>query len=90
MLSVEVGGKLGYLYPPQLLGIHHWFLSCSLPENFVAWARWTKPCGQNTSDSNNDRHYEQKNENLPQLESESTVQKVLNTLLLGFRIRSNW
>ena len=32
MLSVEVGGKLGYLYPPQLLGIHHWFLSCSLPE----------------------------------------------------------
>ena len=32
MLSVEVGGKLGYLYPPQLLGIHCWFLSCSLPE----------------------------------------------------------
>ena len=32
MLSVEVGEKLGYLYPPQLLGIHHWFLSCSLPE----------------------------------------------------------
>ena len=32
MLSVEVGGNLGYLYPPQLLGIHHWFLSCSLPE----------------------------------------------------------
>ena len=32
MLSVEVGEKLGYLYPPQLLGIHHWFLSYSLPE----------------------------------------------------------
>ena len=61
-----------------------------LARNFVAWAWWTKPCGQNTSRSNNDCHYEQKNENLPQLESESTVQKVLNTLLLGFRIRSNW
>ena len=32
MVSVEVGGKLGYLYPPQFLAIHHWFLSCSLPE----------------------------------------------------------
>ena len=51
--------------------------------NFVAWAPWTKPCGQNTSDSNNDCHYEQNNENLPQSESESTIQKVLNTMLLG-------
>ena len=34
MLSVEVGGKLGYLYPPQLLRIHHQFLSCSQPEIF--------------------------------------------------------
>ena len=61
-----------------------------LARNFVAWAWWTKPCGQNTSRSNNDCHYEQKNENLSQLESESTVQKVLNTMLLGFRIRSSW
>ena len=48
--------------------------------NFVASARWTKPCGQNTSHSNNDCHYEQKNENVPQSESESTVQKVINTI----------
>ena len=61
-----------------------------LARNFVAWAWWTKPCGQNTSRGNNDCHYEQKNENLPQSESESTVQKVLNTMLLGFRIRSSW
>ena len=26
MLSVEVGGKLSYLYPLWLLGIHYWFL----------------------------------------------------------------
>ena len=61
-----------------------------LARTFVAWAWWTKPCSQNTSRSNNDCHYEQKNENLPQSESESTVQKVLNTMLLGFRIRSSW
>ena len=58
--------------------------------NFVAWGRWTKPCGQNTSHSNSDCHYEQKNEDLPQSESESTVQNFLNTMLLGFRIRSSW
>ena len=59
--------------------------------NFVAWARWTKPCGQNTSDSNNECHYEQKKENLPQSESESTVQKVLNTMHHGsVRMRSSW
>ena len=61
-----------------------------LARNFVAWACWTKVWGQNTWPSNNDCHYEQKNENLPQSESESTVQKVLNTMLLGFRIRSSW
>ena len=48
--------------------------------NFVASARWTKPCGQNTSHSNNGCHYEQKNENVTQSESESTVQKVINTI----------
>ena len=42
------------------------------------------------SHSNNDRHYEQKDENLPQSESERTFLKVVNTLLLGLRIFNNF
>ena len=42
------------------------------------------------SHSNNDRHYEQKYENLPQSESESTFLKVVNALLLGLRIFNNF
>ena len=38
------------------------------------------------SHSNNNRHYEQKYENLPQSESESTFLKDVNTVLLGLRI----
>ena len=40
--------------------------------------------------SNNDRHYEQKDENLPQSESECTFLKVVNTLLLSLRILNNF
>ena len=81
MPSVEVGGKLSYLYPLWLLRIHHWFLCQRF---FVAWASWTKHCVQNvcTSHSNDDCHYDQKNENLLQSESESNVQRFLTLCLL--------
>ena len=42
------------------------------------------------SHSNNDRHNEQKDENLPQSERECTFLKVVNTLPLGLRIFKNF
>ena len=53
-----------------------------LARNFVAWAWWTKPFGQNTSRSNNDCHYEQKNENLPQLKVNLLFKRFLTLCFL--------